>query len=763
MKKIKYVFLAVVLLTLSFLSSLSSSEESLQAKQVHIFYTSNILGQIEPMKDENGNPVGGVVRLGYIISLKRKELGNFLLLDSGNAIGPNSYLRFSGGLDQIKIMNRVGYTAMALGEMEFMYGPEALKKCIKKANFPLLSANVIYKDTGKYFTNPYFIYNTSDGLRVGITALTDPDIPLSVYGFSNLEIDYPSSCLPNIIYTLKEEKGCELVIVLSNLGKEQDKQLAESISNIDTIIGGNIRIISPSKVYQLIPQDINKGVCRFYSTPLATSVGKISLEVEKHNNITRLTDVNCKSFYLDEKSYPQDMIEKQVPELKKFVEKDIIERYRPKEEMVIGEVKEDETIKLADLVLLLMQKQINAEFALCDRGLFGWFLKDVKLQGKIKECDIDNGIPYPDDLVLVKMTGNQILDIIDYHKEQVGTTKELIFSPGFDPESQKINGRDIDGDEEYIVAVNNYLADQGAGYYMFEDAKLIKDTNIKIRDLVLNYIKEKSIKGQKISLYELKQWAERMHWKYKLSLSSTELDTFSKSKNADSYYDIDNFSSSKYYQWKIEPVFKLKGCSKKQSFDFTLTSEYGKRKYFPEDEDPYEEEVEDSVDADLDYRKSIGKDFYGTIFLELDDLEITPEEEDYRQGSLSTNLGIGYEFSSDFDLSLGLSAHNKLFIPGEDYGLYLNAEYQKDFDNLSFDIKSYIFYILRSGQVCSYTGVTSKVGDYTVKIESKIDAPLTENIDLYIEPFIYYDSGVGDWAWSLSTSLSIILSQGLLP
>ena len=266
---------------------------------------------------------------------------------------------------------------MALGEMEFMYGLEALKRCIKEANFPLLSANVIYEDTGKYFTEPYFICNTSDGLKVGITAVTDPDIPLSAYGFSNLEVDYPSACLSEIVDTLKTEKDCDLVIVLSNLGEKEDRNLADSIEDINIIIGRGARTTSPSKVYQSIPQDIDKGVSIFCCTPLTTTVGKISLEIEKHNSMVEISHINFKSFYLDEKSYPQDMVEKEVPELKEFVEKDIIERYKSREEMIIGEVKEDETIKLTDLVLLLMQKQTNAEFTLCDHGLFGWFLRGL--------------------------------------------------------------------------------------------------------------------------------------------------------------------------------------------------------------------------------------------------------------------------------------------------------------------------------------------------------------------------------------------------
>ena len=110
---LRFILVAIVSFILSFLFY---SGGSLRAEEISIFYTADMLGQIEPIQDENRNAVGGAVRLGYIISWRGKELDSFLLLDAGNAIGPGSLVRFSNGLDQIKIMNLVGYTAMALGE-----------------------------------------------------------------------------------------------------------------------------------------------------------------------------------------------------------------------------------------------------------------------------------------------------------------------------------------------------------------------------------------------------------------------------------------------------------------------------------------------------------------------------------------------------------------------------------------------------------------------------------------------------------------------
>ena len=759
MRRLKPFILAMVVLAV--LSS-SCGGKSLQTRKIHIFYTANMLGQIEAVKDKQGSSVGGILRVGYLVSLKQKDLNNMLFLDAGNTIGPNPLLSFSQGLDQIKIMNEIGYTAMALGEMEFMYGPEALKRCIEEARFPLLSANVFDKDTGNFFTRSYLVHDTPDGLRVGITGVTDPEIPLAAYGCSNLLINEPFSPLREVVNILRQQKNCDLVIVLSNLTPKENKEIAGFLEDIDIIIGGDVRATLPATVYQSIPQDIDKGVCMFYCTPRATTIGKITLQLEKQATTT-ITNVSFESFYLGEKFCPQETMTEEVPSLKRFVE-ELLTSYKEREEMIIGEVKEGESIKLATLVVLLMEKYTNAEFALCDRGLFGWFLQDFVLQGPIREYDIYEGIPYNDKLVLVEMKGDDLLDLIDYCEDQIGTTKELVFSPGFDPDDEKVNGEDIDDDEKYLIAVNSYLADQGAGYTVFEEAKLIEDTSITIRELTLRYIGEKSKKEKKIDLLELERWAKRLHWKYKIELVG-ELDFFYKNESTASYSNINEFSRSQYYEWVIEPVFQLEGRSTIQKFHFSLAPAYGKGVTFPKDEQPYEEVIANSVNADARYRRYTGSDSYWTIFLELDDMEITPEDNEPRRGSLSTNLGIGHEFSSDLDASIGVGAHKRLFVPGEDYGLYLKSEYQEDSGNRRIDISARIFYILNSvaNDVNYPEGKAPRAGDYTIKVEGNLSIPLTGSLSLDLEPLIYYESNIGKWALAVTSSLTLRFIWGLLP
>ena len=71
-----------------------------------------------------------------------------------------------------KAMNAVGYDAMAVGNHEFDFGYDQLKKLEGMLDFPMLSTNV-YKN-GKRAFKPSTIV-TKKGIRYGIIGVTTPE------------------------------------------------------------------------------------------------------------------------------------------------------------------------------------------------------------------------------------------------------------------------------------------------------------------------------------------------------------------------------------------------------------------------------------------------------------------------------------------------------------------------------------------------------------------------------------------------------------
>ncbi len=69
----------------------------------------------------------------------------------------------------------------------------------------------------------------------------------------------------------------------------------------------------------------------------------------------------------------------------------------------------------------------------------------------------------------------------------------------------KKNGKDIDLDNYYNVVMNNYRATNTSIYPSYEGAKLIKEINVDISELIINYfLKNKNIKAIEKSNYIIK-------------------------------------------------------------------------------------------------------------------------------------------------------------------------------------------------------------------------------------------------------------------
>lgn len=131
----------------------------------------------------------------------------------------------------IEGMNLIGYDAMVLGAQDLQLGVDVLQQRINEADFAVLSANVRLAETGELFTSPYTILQV-DGLSVGLVGLTDdaPDLP-PAFTISD-PIEAASQSLSEI------GPQTDLIVLLSHVGWDKNKELAELSGRINLVISG---------------------------------------------------------------------------------------------------------------------------------------------------------------------------------------------------------------------------------------------------------------------------------------------------------------------------------------------------------------------------------------------------------------------------------------------------------------------------------------------------------------------------------------------
>lgn len=143
------------------------------------------------------------------------------------------------GYPIIALMNKVGFNLSAVGNHEWDGGVDALQKNIEDADFPFLCANLKMLNGEKLDVKPYEIL-TVQGIKIGVVGMLE--VRANGYPgahpryFKNVRFERAQEAMQDYLFLRKQ---CEVFILLSHLGFEEDLEMAERYPALDAIIGGH--------------------------------------------------------------------------------------------------------------------------------------------------------------------------------------------------------------------------------------------------------------------------------------------------------------------------------------------------------------------------------------------------------------------------------------------------------------------------------------------------------------------------------------------
>jgi len=231
MKSFARLFLVIVCLALCL------STPSVAAARwvpITILHTNDLHGAVMP---RDGN--GGLVRAATLIREIRAEMPNVLLLDGGDIIHGTLEDYLSGHVATVSAMNAAGYDLAATGNHEYDFGLPTLQRVERTASFPFVAANIRSASGGDWdLIGRYKVLNV-DGVRVGVVGLaTLETISLHWPGaIKDIKVEDPIETAKAIVPEVATQS--DVVVVLSHLGVQQDRVLAQQVPGIDFIVGGH--------------------------------------------------------------------------------------------------------------------------------------------------------------------------------------------------------------------------------------------------------------------------------------------------------------------------------------------------------------------------------------------------------------------------------------------------------------------------------------------------------------------------------------------
>ncbi|HMB68002.1 MAG TPA: bifunctional UDP-sugar hydrolase/5'-nucleotidase [bacterium] len=150
-----------------------------------VMHTNDIHGGIGPsdatyMNREFPPRIGGAASMITVLQRVRQEAEArgqaFLLMDSGDTFQGTPIGTLTKGRAVIDFMNRAHYDVLALGNHDFDEGKENCQDLVKRANFPVLAANLLSEETGRTaeWVEPWIVRDFGD-FKVGIVGVITPE------------------------------------------------------------------------------------------------------------------------------------------------------------------------------------------------------------------------------------------------------------------------------------------------------------------------------------------------------------------------------------------------------------------------------------------------------------------------------------------------------------------------------------------------------------------------------------------------------------
>ncbi|HZG80599.1 MAG TPA: bifunctional UDP-sugar hydrolase/5'-nucleotidase [Brevibacillus sp.] len=201
---------------------------------ITIAHTNDVHGHIQ---EDKGQKEFGYAKIATLLKEWREENENFLLLDAGDTFQGTIFVNQFKGESIVPILNSLDYNVMAAGNHEFDFGYEQLLKLRDSLDHPVISANV-FKADGKELLVPSFKAEIG-GKKFAFLGFVAEDTPILTHpdNVKGLTFKSPVEVAKAVVPELKKE--VDHVIVVSHIGINVDREIAENVPGIDLIVGGH--------------------------------------------------------------------------------------------------------------------------------------------------------------------------------------------------------------------------------------------------------------------------------------------------------------------------------------------------------------------------------------------------------------------------------------------------------------------------------------------------------------------------------------------
>ena len=487
-------------------------------KNLKIYFTSDLHGYVYPTDyiDRSQKNIG----LLNIINQFEKD-GNTLIIDAGDTIQGSPFTNYLSTTEFdvhpiAKIFNKARYDYITLGNHDFNYGFDYLKKYLCNLDAKCLCANVTDK-TNELGILPYDIKTLENGLKVGIIGFTTDFINIweRAENLANFTINDTISSIKPYYDELKG--NVDVLIGVYHGGFEYDldshKKLSETKENVAYKICHELGFDLLLTGHQHMEiSNIDLHGTHIVQTPHnGSKFIELNLEFDdnKVQNVTsKLIDVELnpnKEMY-DEFLYVEEKVQEWLDTPVGFLDTEL----QPSTHL-------DMALNGSSLANFINQIQLSESGADIACTSFANVIKGFEKNVTVR--DIMSTYPYPNTLVVYEVNrkylelalercasyfhiDNETISIsnrflkpkvqhynYDYFNN-IEYTFDLRKPVGSRVTSIKFKGQELSDNTSLSLVMNNYRATGAGGYEFLTECPMIKEIQCEMPEVIINYFRK---------------------------------------------------------------------------------------------------------------------------------------------------------------------------------------------------------------------------------------------------------------------------------
>jgi 2',3'-cyclic-nucleotide 2'-phosphodiesterase (5'-nucleotidase family) len=460
---------------------------------VKVYSVSSLNGNIFP-SEKDSLKTGG---FSLISSAIKKDAGRIstspVIIGNSNFIYGTKEAYFTSGRAVIELMNELNFSCLIIGHREFYFGFDELKELSKTAKFPFLSANITYKDSCEVeFIHPYLILNDRTSAVIGISTAKVLKTNLEK-DVRKISVSDPAEAAARYIKELKT-KGVKTIMIAGDFDCDES-------SNSNLTPDEVRRLFALEDVALFLTTTEKAKFCPLSKTRPVLNCGINGAEAAsfmiKNGSISGGKKIPVNSSELS----PDPELSKKMAEISQMIMTiggKIIGNASAGIPHAKGDNFNTETA-LGNLVCDIMRDYTGTDIFLMNSGK----VRKGFEKGPVTLGDLYNVIPYEGSIVTVKMTGEQIIGILEsscafkmsksfLQVSGINFTFDSSKKPlrRVDEKSIKVGGKSLDKNGVYSVSLTDYIYQGGDSYSEFGDMgiklELVHDK--QMREILKDFI-----------------------------------------------------------------------------------------------------------------------------------------------------------------------------------------------------------------------------------------------------------------------------------